>query len=521
MKCPEDKIYNPETKRCIASSGPTAKQIVKKYKEGILQLLEEDLLKLNLKTKTPSPPKPKIQSPFKTDEKKKLKLKPKTHPMKTINNFGTINQKIQISDKLKAKIHNYVLKWKNKKYNDSYYYSSKNHKDFCTTKNLDKLDASVVSSKTSIQFVIKKMKGIFPFNSKLLNTPKQSFTHELVTGYTIDYNNYNIFNIINKTQNVVDSLYFENIIDSEWLKSMNDYIQNLSTKDLFTIIGYSHYGDVLSNNYLRQKFQKKSFLSEIYTHDKWISNYYPLFFQALDYLNTISDLNTILKDNTNPTVTISPGVINTNSLNKTEVELFNKALPLNKYLEALKTDKNISIEVKYIVFYNIGKYISFSNFWQKTLKLFIEDLNRIINNSPSIKKPTVVYRGVKDDKYMIGTQNNLYKTNGFVSTSININSALKFAGANCCLKRITLLPGTKCLLMAGISKYQDEIEILLNKDTQFYITAKEKYLYTHYDNIFETNQANKIHTKICPKATDKIKITDMVVVSTKPKSKKN
>lgn len=70
MKCPEDKIYNPETKRCIASSGPTAKQIVKKYKEGILQLLEEDLLKLKLKTKTPSPPKPKIQSPFKTDEKK-------------------------------------------------------------------------------------------------------------------------------------------------------------------------------------------------------------------------------------------------------------------------------------------------------------------------------------------------------------------------------------------------------------------------------------------------------------------
>jgi hypothetical protein len=112
----------------------------------------------------------------------------------------------------------------------------------------------------------------------------------------------------------------------------------------------------------------------------------------------------------------------------------------------------------------------------------------------------IVYRGVKDDYYLKGNKNHIYKTDSFVSTSINLPSALRFAGKKCCFKRITLLPGTKTVLLAGISKYKNEIELLLGSKAQFYI-------------INDKGSIPRSTVDMCnDSASAKITVTDLVVV---------
>lgn len=104
------------------------------------------------------------------------------------------------------------------------------------------------------------------------------------------------------------------------------------------------------------------------------------------------------------------------------------------------------------------------------IQQYITDLDSIIDKSPPTTKQMIVYRGIKDDNYMNGVKNHIYKTNSFISTSLNLSSALRFAGDKCCFKRITLLPGTRTILLAGISKFPNEAELLLGTKSHFYIT---------------------------------------------------
>jgi hypothetical protein len=123
-----------------------------------------------------------------------------------------------------------------------------------------------------------------------------------------------------------------------------------------------------------------------------------------------------------------------------------------------------------VLFIEGCRFLSFERFWKKVIKQCIDDLDNIISKCPATTKKMVVYRGVKDDYYLNGTPNHIYKTDSFVSTSINLISALDFAGKNCCFKRITIMPGTRLLLMACMSVFQNEFEFLLGRTSQFYIT---------------------------------------------------
>ena len=135
------------------------------------------------------------------------------------------------------------------------------------------------------------------------------------------------------------------------------------------------------------------------------------------------------------------------------------------------------------------------------IQQYINDLDAIIDKSPPTTSPMVVYRGVKNDYYLKGATNHIYKTDSFVSTSINLSSALRFAGPDCCFKRITLLPGTKTLLLAGISRYTNEVEFLLGSKAQFYITNKKTSILRSTTNLCKDSIPS-----------DKINVTDLVVI---------
>ena len=86
-------------------------------------------------------------------------------------------------------------------------------------------------------------------------------------------------------------------------------------------------------------------------------------------------------------------------------------------------------------------------------------------------------------------------------TSISPDIAREFTSAgDCCLSQITLLPGTKCLWISGISKLSSENEILLDSDTTFLIRSHKKELNSTYN------------INICDKQKKNMTISDIVAL---------
>ena len=122
-------------------------------------------------------------------------------------------------------------------------------------------------------------------------------------------------------------------------------------------------------------------------------------------------------------------------------------------------------------------------FLSRMIKSLSDTIHRVISNSPATKKTMIVYRGVKDsfftaDNYTLPmNKNEVFLNKGFVSTSmlhtVSLSDFINL-GSGCCFKVITVLPGTKCVPLLGLSQFNQEFEILLNRDTKYII--RDKYV---------------------------------------------
>ena len=468
-KCESNKIYNPLTKKCVTISGPSGKKIINAHKNKELTLNLDNVKKLISK---------KLLSPKKVT---KSLLPPG-----------------EVSENAKLKVHNFVKAWKAKqeikKKNEEY-------EKYCKTLKPEDLDKPIVNMSMTVDFPVASMTTSVGFNLESLNHPHQKFTYNKISGIQLNFNNYSLRHLLYKGEH--DSIkYIENLIDDEWLIKMNKYISELSTKDIYTLIGYTHYGDVIANSYMRRKISKSSFSQDVRAYDKWFSSYYPMFFQALNKIEKMSDsdIDSILKDGKDIEISIQYPTNLSNGMTLNKNKFFTGKILVSKLLKQLNIDKTLTVVDKYIILYNTGRYISFSKFWQDVIRQYTYDLDSIIDKSPAITKKMIVYRGVKGDYYLKGNKNHIYKTDSFVSTSINLPSALRFSGGKCCFKRITLLPGTKTVLLAGISRYKNEIELLLGSKSHFYITSAK-------------NNIPKSTVDMCnQKKSGDIMVTDLVVV---------
>ena len=100
-------------------------------------------------------------------------------------------------------------------------------------------------------------------------------------------------------------------------------------------------------------------------------------------------------------------------------------------------------------------------------------LHQLIQKAPPLLNPLTVWRGVKTD-YVSLLPNRLYKNDQrFISTSIDVGVSISnfMSIGSCCLWKINLLPGTRCLFLS-CSKYLMEHEILLDRDTMFYVNQR-------------------------------------------------
>jgi hypothetical protein len=65
----------------------------------------------------------------------------------------------------------------------------------------------------------------------------------------------------------------------------------------------------------------------------------------------------------------------------------------------------------------------------------------------------------------------VYSDKAPISTSLFYNEAKKFASEKCCILQITVSPGSKILRLTKVSKYKEEVEILLERNGSFKVTG--------------------------------------------------
>jgi hypothetical protein len=133
--------------------------------------------------------------------------------------------------------------------------------------------------------------------------------------------------------------------------------------------------------------------------------------------------------------------------------------------------KNLSSEVERYNLYksntsNIPRLVM-----RRALGMYSDDLKRIIAGAPKSRKKMVLYRGASFDIFR-STVGHWHKLESFCSASYDLNHALGYEGGT--MQRITVLPGTPVLLVAGMNQWNaaGEYEIMVNVGTKYLIRQR-------------------------------------------------
>ena len=456
MACAEDKIMNPKTGRCVNIGGGVFKNLIK---DETIVFTAEDKKKIKDAGYIIVKASPVVEVP-----KEDLGM----DPIKKTKSVGPKSKDMELIDKVPKKIENKVKKHlkhieglKNINYLDD------GHKEFCKSNKTNKIKIPLLKNTISYQipYSISSVRnhGGFLYH---LDSPKIPYTSGFQKEIKIEFNNYN--------KEVALQLFkkqdFE--IDYDWFKEMDDYITKLSTYDAFTVLGYSYHSFNFINSYLIGNMTEQSLNKLLQDPLTYNTYYFPFYMQAF---KLIDKQNIVNRD------------VNVNYKNK-----------YKRVSEWISECKKLGLEKAYPIFMNIMQFFTYE-FWKKVMELVRTDFQRIIDNAPPVKKETVVYRGVKDDYFMKGSEDNYYNNTSFVSCTFDPNHALKYLrNEQCCFKRITLLPGTKVLFISGLSCYPLELEIVINVDSIIFITEKittniyKDSTYDIKDDMCFTNNKRKV-----------------------------
>jgi len=349
------------------------------------------------------------------------------------------------------------------------FYKDEKHKEFCEETVPEKYPEPLVQTTKKTIFKIPTIiRG--KFKPEHLSSPKPEKQFELKQ--LLSYDNYG---------GQTSSLFGDDFtLDMDWVYSCIDYMKNLSIEDKYTILGYTYNGDEFVNLFLIQNLPKlKSKIDEIKKKgkDKYKNFYFPLFFQLIKIIKDgLAPRYKRLIDTSPITLLDLKNNINNNNLTDT-------------YLYIIKNLEYFTDE-----FYGV------------CIKLFANDLKRILDNAPAMTKTSILYRGVKDKYYYSDPSKTTFQTNTFMSTSFNAESAFEFAEKNCCFKKIIAVPGTKGIFMEAITQMGGENEILLNVGTKFnIIDDKDK-------NFFDIDERQNLDDICSNKNIRTMNITTMEVV---------
>ena len=105
------------------------------------------------------------------------------------------------------------------------------------------------------------------------------------------------------------------------------------------------------------------------------------------------------------------------------------------------------------------------------LNMYRDDLKRIIAVAPKSRKKMILYRGASFDIFR-STRGYWHRLESFCSAAYDLRHALGYEGGT--MQRITVLPGTPVLLVAGMNQwgYEGEYEIMVNFGTRYLIRGR-------------------------------------------------
>ena len=305
---------------------------------------------------------------------------------------------------------------------------------------------------------------------------------------TSESNPYNL--IVPLKQDKVTAFGSE-VIDNNWISEQYEYWKQLDDIDKLFLRVYTDYGDVLINNFLLKGVNGLD-INEIINKDYYgyydtINPFFPIFLKHPEIYTNIN---------------LGSEEIYTNITLGDE----NESEDLCKQI----VDKKRPINERYKVFCKLFEKFFTKKLLEKTLEKYMnafnENLNRIIDKSPKLKKELIVARGSKtelsyDDKW----------TKRFTSTSISSKIAKGFSYG--IIDIYILKPGTPCIPLF-LSKYAHELEILLGsgccrykiekKETMKEVQGLAKKQFYHYGNLnMKYYEVSKKNSKAKAKAKAK------------------
>jgi predicted Ser/Thr protein kinase len=312
-----------------------------------------------------------------------------------------------------------------------------NAKNLCSKGN----GMAFMKRSNTLRYKYSKISGSLTSGSwkSVITNPKFTYdTYELKLSYSQYLAHQQLLFTYGRNVNSFENVRLSDMMDLNWFAAQDKYIRSLGVREIFTISGYSYNGDQWAHTYLDGRFDYNRFRTSV---GNLGGTYFAFFFQARDFYK----INTgdILKD-------------------------------YNETVTRVKNDKD-NENIKSII------------------HMFINDLNEIIRKAPSVTRTFIVFRGNKDDKYLTGAVNNLYTTERFCSASVSGGKAVDSFASGHELQRITILKGSKCLLMFGITQVPGEWEILLPRGSTYQIVKRRQNMKTlENTNLCGTYQARSL-----------------------------
>ena len=125
---------------------------------------------------------------------------------------------------------------------------------------------------------------------------------------------------------------------------------------------------------------------------------------------------------------------------------------------------------RYELFCNNANYLP-SQMKLAALRMYEIDLKRIISKAPKSRKKMVLYRGSSFDIFQ-DRPGHWLTLGSFCSAAYNMKHALAYGRT---LQRITVLPGSPVLLVAGMNQWDKngEYEIMVNMGTKYLIRKRD------------------------------------------------
>lgn len=221
--------------------------------------------------------------------------------------------------------------------------------------------------------------------------------------------------------------------DQEWFNEQSAYVNSLNDYDYMTVSAYT----VQSHSWIGPYLLKGTVHRPIIHKHDMITPLFPQFVMTkLINLKRLSATNPYIKIMRDPNSTLKE--------------------KYNAYISYLPTMANDVLEM--------------------CLNTYKNDLKRIIDRAPKVKKTIYVYRGTTINIFK-GAPGYVHTMKGFSSTAFNLKHAIGYAGygGSGAFIRIALRPGTRALLAAGVNQWNGngEYEVILNVGSRFYISKRD------------------------------------------------